>query len=88
MVNVSCWEWHLYSNSGGMLFGDCPECGDILSAVIPPGGFVGMTEMGCQRINDVDGSVPDGCGWKCQIYVDVPKRKVYFVREVCSRGIL
>ncbi len=71
-----------------MLFGDCPECGDLLSAVIPSGDFVGMIEMSCQRINDVDRRELDGCGWKCPIYVDASKRKVYFVREVCSsRGV-
>ncbi|MBA7534255.1 hypothetical protein ES705_26501 [subsurface metagenome] len=85
-MDKSCWEWHLYPNCGGLLFGNCPDCGDLLSAVIPSDAFVGIAEMSCQRVNEVDGSVPDGCGWKCQVYIDVPKRKVYYVREVCSRG--
>lgn len=88
MVDASCWEWHIYpACREWMLFGVCPECGDITSAVMPSGDFVGMTEMSCQRVNDVARSVPDGCGWKCQIYVDVPNRKVFYVREVCSRGV-
>jgi hypothetical protein len=81
-----CWRWHIDPECGQwMLLGDCPECGDLASAIMPSGDFVGMTEMSCQRVNDVRKGVPDGCGWKCQISADVPKRKVYFVREVCSR---
>ncbi len=52
---------------------------------------MGMAEMSCRRVNDVGdvvhpfGRVPDGCGWKSQVFVDVPNRKAYFVWEVCSR---
>ncbi|MBA7576648.1 hypothetical protein ES708_18489 [subsurface metagenome] len=83
MVKTRCWEWHIDA-CGSMLFGDCPECGDIISAVLPSGDFVGLTEVSCQRINEVDGSVPDGCGWRCQVYVDVPQRKVSMMWEICS----
>jgi len=79
-----CWEWRISPGCNSMLFGDCPECGDITSAVMDS-DFVGMTEMSCQRINDVARRELDGCGWRCQISVDVPKRKAYFVREVCTR---
>ncbi|GAI61484.1 unnamed protein product [marine sediment metagenome] len=83
MAQSSCWEWHIDPQCNEwMLFGDCPECGDITSAVMPSGDFVGMVTMSCQRVNDVAKSVPDGCGWLCQVYVDVPKRKVF--SEVCS----
>lgn len=80
-----CWRWHIDAGCcEWALFGDCPECGALASATMPSGDFVGITEMSCQRVNDVAGRQPDGCGWKCEVYVDVPKRKVYYVREVCS----
>lgn len=94
MVKTRCWEWHIDPECDEfLLFGVCPDCGNITSAVIPGhgtsrGDFVGSIEMSCQKVNDVAKSVPDGCGWRCQVYVDVPKRKAYYMREVCSREII
>lgn len=82
-----CWEWHIDPVCSSLLFGSCPDCGDITSAIIPSVDYVGMAEMSCQRVNDVARRELDGCGWKCQVFLDVPKRKAYYVREVCSRVV-
>lgn len=103
MVDKSCWQWvdwtecyAIGDTSHGRkvgLMGWCPACGKMMLRAPGYGyshpdwdtphfepDFKGAVTMVC-RMGDY------GCGYSGSFYVDVPKRKVLLVREVCSKGV-
>ncbi|MBA7569857.1 hypothetical protein ES708_11599 [subsurface metagenome] len=70
------------------LDGWCPSCGKM--RLWAPGYGYPELDKGTPHFDPVfNGAVSlicPACGYEGSFYVDVPRRQVFLVREVCSRG--
>ncbi|MBA7570569.1 hypothetical protein ES708_12322 [subsurface metagenome] len=100
-MDKSCWQWidwtpcyKIGDTSHGNkveLMGWCPNCSKMRLRGPGYGYNKPLSVLDTPHFDpDFKGAVSlicPACGYSGSFYVDVPSRKVFLVREVCSRGV-